>query len=94
MLHLLRGVLVMCEPNEEICEACGHGAEYHQHADACRFEDCTCPCLGGALPGPFRPTGIVSSDERARQERPDEHTSRDGHWPASVGNMGGWVTDK
>lgn len=24
------------------CFHCGHGKEYHQHADACRFENCQC----------------------------------------------------
>ena len=31
--------------NHEMCSVCEHGAEHHDGADACRFEDCTCRCL-------------------------------------------------
>ena len=27
------------------CFHCGHGAEHHKHADACRYEDCQCKCF-------------------------------------------------
>jgi hypothetical protein len=33
----------VCE-GTEVCFRCGHGASHHQHADACRYENCQCPC--------------------------------------------------
>lgn len=76
---------------EDPCTVCGHAAGHHKNADACRFEDCTCPCLDGPPPRQSYGDQIAAMGNAGKGVYPSDeegHTSRDGHWPASIGNMG------